>query len=139
MCLKRNDIEYKEDMMYLEKIKEMFSEMVIKKNAFLIPVYYHEEFLLYTNGQVTDYQSFLTSHEEYYASPKEYKIEYDDETFVEQGQKLAGRLWITVGVIGEKPKKIEVVLIAEYKDNKIFRLWELTYPDWSKLPEFQDE
>lgn len=125
--------------MYLEKIKEMFSEMVIKKNASLIPIYYHKDFLLYSNGEVTDYEAFLTSHQEYYSSPKEYKIEYDHETFLEEGQKLALRVWITVSMPKEKPKKIEVILIAEYKENKIYRLWELTYPDWSKLPEFQKE
>ena len=54
--------------MYKEKLKEMFSEMVIKKDASLIPIYYHENFLLYTNGEVTDYQAFLTSHQEYYST-----------------------------------------------------------------------
>jgi hypothetical protein len=37
----------------------------------------------------------------------------------------------------EPAKKIEVILIAEYKDGKIYRLWELTYPDWSQLPAFK--
>ena len=35
--------------MYLEKLKEMFSEMVVKKNISLIPTYYHPDFILYTN------------------------------------------------------------------------------------------
>lgn len=124
--------------MYIEKLKEMFSEMVIKKDASLIPVYYHPDFLLYTNGQVTDYTSFLTSHEEYYSTPIKYSVEYDDATFVEQNEKLAGRVWITINRPGEEPKKIEVILIVEYKDEKIYRVWELTYPDWSKLPEFKE-
>jgi len=47
-------------------------------------------------------------------------------------------MWTTVSVPGEKPKKMELILIIEYKDDKIYRLWELTYPDWSQLPEFQD-
>lgn len=45
-------------------------------------------------------------------------------------------MWITIQTPGEKPKKLEVILIAEFKDGKIHRLWELTYPDWSKLSEF---
>lgn len=124
--------------MYFEKLQEMFTEMVIKKNATLIPKFYHEDFLMYTNGQETDYAAFLSSHEEYYASPKEYKIEYDHDTFLEQGDKLAGRVWITVSVPEEKPKRIEVILIVEYRDHKIYRLWELTYPDWSNFAEFQE-
>lgn len=124
--------------MYIAKLKEMFSEMVLKKDATKIPLYYHEEFLLYTNGQVTDYAEYLRSHEEYYSSPKQYAIVYDEETLFESNEKVAGRVWITVSVPGEKPKEIEVVLIAQYKQGKIYRLWELTYPDWSKLPEFEE-
>jgi hypothetical protein len=46
-------------------------------------------------------------------------------------------VWITTSRPNEAHKKIEVILIAQYKDNKIYRMWELTYPDWSKLPAFQ--
>ncbi len=125
--------------MYLEKLKEMFTRMVINKDASLIPEYYHPDFLLYTNGQVTNYQDFLSSHHEYYSTPKQYSIEYDDETFFENQEKLAGRVWITITTPEESPKKIEVILIADYKDDKIYRLWELTYPDWSQLPEFYQQ
>lgn len=48
--------------MYIQKLKEMFAQMVIKKNANLIPEYYHGEFLLYTNDIVTGYDEFLSSH-----------------------------------------------------------------------------
>jgi hypothetical protein len=123
--------------MLIEKLKEMFNEMVIKKNASLIPLYYHPEFLLYTNDQTTDYEAFLKSHYEYYATSLQYEVAYDEETLLEQGDKLAGRVWITTQRDNEAPKKIEVILIAQYKDGKIYRLWELTYPDWSKLPAFQ--
>ena len=48
-------------------LKEMFNEMVLKKNASLIPKYYHREFILYTNNVVIDYQAFLDSHIDYYS------------------------------------------------------------------------
>lgn len=54
--------------------------MVIKKDASLISKYYHPEFLLYTNDQTMNYQEFLDSHVEYYATAIKYKIEYDDKT-----------------------------------------------------------
>ncbi len=123
--------------MLISLLKEMFAEMVLKKNAALIPDYYHPEFLLYTNHQVTDYQEFLISHEKYYATAIQYHVEYDEETLLEQDDKVAGRVWITTSRPNEPEKKIEVMLIARYKDNKIDRLWELTYPDWSKLPAFK--
>jgi hypothetical protein len=30
-----------------------------------------------------------------------------------------------------------VILIVQFKEGKIFRLWELTYPDWSKMAAFE--
>ncbi len=82
----------------LEKLKEMFANMVLLKDAALIPHYYHEDFLLYTNRQEQNYEEFLTSHIEYYASSKEYSIVYDDESFLENQDKVAGRVWITVTI-----------------------------------------
>ena len=85
-----------------------------------------------------DYETFLKSHQEHYATPIQYQVEYDEETLLEQGEKVAGRIWITTSRPNEPPKKIEVILIVPFKDNKIYRLWELTYPDWSKLAAFSN-
>ena len=123
--------------MYLDKLKDMFHEMVLKKDAAMIPEYYHPEFLLYTNQETMDYRGFLESHRKFYATPIQYQIEYDEAAWVEQGEKIAGRVWITTSLPKEEPRKIEVILIAQYKSGKIYRLWELTYPDWSKMPAFK--
>jgi len=123
--------------MYIEKLKDMFLHTTIKKDASLIPIYYHQEFICYTNEQAITYKEYLASHQEYYLHQKKYAVEYDDQTFLESGTKVAGRMWITITVPDEKPKRLEVILIAEFKEEKIYRLWELTYPDWSNLPEFE--
>lgn len=120
-----------------ELLREMFQKMVVQKNASLIPTYYHPEFLLYTNGIAQDYQHFLASHIEYYATDIHYAVEYDDETWVEQDDRLAARVFITITKPNQPPRKIEVILIAQYKENKLYRLWELTYPDWSQMSAFQ--
>ena len=122
--------------MYVERLKRMFDEMVIKKDISKLSHYYHPEFLLYTNEQTMDYKYFFESHEKIYATAIEYQIEYDEETFLEQNEKIAGRVWITTKRPAEAAKKIEVILIAQFKENKIYRIWELTYPDWSQLPAF---
>lgn len=124
-------------MKYVQKLKEMFSEMVIPKNAELIGHYYHPELLLYTNEQIISYDEFVTTHQRYYATAIQYEVAYDEEAWVEQHEGVAARLWITTTRPGESPKKIELVLIAKFKEDKIYRLWELTYPDWSALPAFQ--
>src|SRR3989338_7845921 len=123
--------------MYIEKLKEMFHEMVVKKDTALIPHYYHKNFFLYTNNQVTDYDDFLKSHQEYYATAIKYEVAYDEDTLIEQGERVAGRIWITVTRPNEAPKKIEVILIAHFQNDKIYRVWELTHPDWSKMDAFK--
>jgi hypothetical protein len=133
-----SDVFAKGKYVHIEQLKDMFEDMVVKKDISKVPMYYHRDFLLYTNGQEINYKEFLESHAKYYATPIKYEIEYDEDTFLEQGEKLAGRIWITTSRPNESPKKIEVILIAEFKDNKIYRLWELTYPDWSKLPAFKE-
>jgi hypothetical protein len=83
------------------------------------------------------YAAFLQMHKDIYKTSIQYKIRYDEETFVEQGNKFAGRMFITTKKPNEPAREIEVILIAEYKDSKLYRLWELTYPDWSKMKAFQ--
>lgn len=123
---------------YISLLKEMFTKVVEPKNANLIPHYYSENFELYTNGKTINYAEFLKSHEEIYQTNIQYQIRYDDKTLLEQGTKLAGRVFITTQKGNEPAHEIEVILIAEYEGNKLFRLWELTYPDWSKMKSFED-
>lgn len=126
------------DERYTNLLKEMFTEMVEQKKANLIPYYYHRDLMVYTNGKEFDYEAFFETHQEIYETPIEYEIAYNDETFVEDGEKVAGIVYITTSRPDEEPKEIEVILIVEYKDNKIYRVWELTWPDWSKLPAFKE-
>ena len=83
------------------------------------------------------YRDYLEFHEKYYATPISYHVEYDELTLLEQNERVAGRVWITVKRPHESAKKIEVILVVQYQEGKIIRLWELTYPDWSKLPAFE--
>lgn len=115
----------------------MFSEMVIKKDASVIPKYYHKDLAVYTNGTVIDYKHFLNSHIIYYKSSIEYAVKYQEDSFIEEKDKIAARLWITITKPQEPTKEVEVILIAQYKDGKIHKVWELTYPDWRHMSHFK--
>lgn len=125
------------DVRYTELLKEMFTEMVEQKKANLIPYYYHRDLIIYTNGKEFDYKTFLEQHQNLYSTSIQYEVTYNDETFVEDDEKVAGIVYITTTRPEEEPKEIEVILIVQYKENKIYRIWELTWPDWSKLPAFK--
>ena len=124
-------------MAYIALLKEMFTDLVEAKNASLIPKYYHREFMLYANGQTQDYAYFLDYHEKIYQTDIHYQVSYDDNTFVAQGERVAARIFFVISKPNEPPKELEVILICEFKDHKIYKIWELCYPDWSKMPAFK--
>jgi hypothetical protein len=123
--------------MLRELLQEMFTRMVEAKDITQAPVYYDPGFLLYTNGQVQDYEAFHAGHARVYPTEISYRVEYDDEAWVETPDRLAGRMWITTKRPGEDAIRIEVIFVAVYRDRRIHRLWELTWPDWSQLQAFE--
>lgn len=122
---------------YISLLKEMFAKVTVEKNAHAIPLYYDKDFELYSNGKTMGYQELLQSHQAIYKTPIQYEIRYDEKAFVAQQNKVAGRLFITTKKPNEAEVEIEVILIAEYKKDKLYRVWELTYPDWSKMKRFK--
>ncbi|WP_057369407.1 hypothetical protein [Mycobacterium tuberculosis] len=52
--------------------------------------------------------------------------------------KVAGRVWITTSRPGEEPTRIEVVLIAAYRNGPIHRIWETTWPSWRNVAALDD-
>ena len=118
-------------------LREMFERMVVRKDASLIPAYYHPEFEMVSNGITQNYADFAHSHEEIYRTEIAYAFRYDDRTWVESGDRLSVRLWITTSRPNEPATELEIVLIAVYRDGLMYRLWELTWPDWSRLDAFE--
>ncbi|MGE3253572.1 hypothetical protein, partial [Pseudonocardia sp.] len=94
------------------------------------------DFVLTTNGQAQDLAEFRAGHERVYPTAITYRVEYDETCWVEAGDRLAARVWITTQRPDEPPHRIEVVLVAEYRAGRLLRLHELTWPDWSRLAAF---
>jgi hypothetical protein len=120
------------------RMREMFSRMVEAKDASLVDTYYDPDFRLSTNGQEQDLAEFRAGHERVYPTAITYRVEYDEDSWVESGDRLAARVWITTQRPAESAHRIEVVLVAEYREGRILWLKELTWPDWSRLAEFED-
>jgi hypothetical protein len=108
----------------------MFDRMVVAKNAELIEHYYDPEFLMHSDGLCQTFTEFSDSHRRIYATSINYAIEYDDQAWVD----VAGRVWITTTRPGEKPTRIEVVLMVAYRNGHIHRIWETTWPTGAASP-----
>src|SRR5688572_3343563 len=104
--------------MLIQHLQRMFQEVTVLKNADKIPQYYHPEFVLYANGHIMNYNEFLALHQKLYLTDIQYEIEYDEGTFLEQGEKVAGRMWITIQSSKQPKRQLEVVLIAEFKNHQ---------------------
>jgi hypothetical protein len=118
-------------------MREMFEKMVVRKDIGAIDRFYDRSFVMYSNGLTQNFDEYAASHRTVYDTPISYSIEYDEEAWVEASDKVAGRVWITTSLPGQSPTRIEVVLIAAYKDGRITRIWETTWPSWSDLPAFE--
>jgi hypothetical protein len=113
--------------------REMFERMVIPKNPDLIAHYYDPDFIMCSDGMSQTFDEFAASHRKVYATDIGYAFEYDDDAWVEAADRVAGRMWITTTRPGEDPTRIEVVVIAVYRDDRIHRIWETTWPSWRSV------
>lgn len=85
-----------------------------------------------------DFQEIVNLHEKIYQTNIQYKIDYDEKTMIEEKSKVSVRMFITTSKPKEPAKELELILIASYKENKLYRVWELTFPDWSQDAKFKD-
>ena len=116
----------------------MFERMVVAKNAELLEVYYHPDFEMTSNGIMQRFDEYAAGHRDVYATAIRYAIRYDEDSWVESADRVAVRMWITTERPDEAATELELVLIATYLDGRLHRLWELTWPDWSRLDAFTE-
>jgi hypothetical protein len=124
--------------MTIALFREMFERMVIRKDAALIEQYYHPDFVMHSDGLRQDFAEFAAGHRGIYETAISYAISYDDEAWVETADRVAGRIWITTQRPGEDPTRIEIVVIAAYRDGLIHRIWETTWPSWRSVDAFEN-
>ena len=123
--------------MSIALLRDMFDQMVVRKDATAIERFYDPSFEMYSNGVTQNYREFAESHRGVYGTEISYSVEYDEEAWVEAANRVAARVWITTSRPGEEPTRIEVVLIAAFTRGRISRLWETTWPSWNTLPAFE--
>lgn len=123
--------------MTIAVLREMFDQMVMRKDPAAIERFYDPSFVMYSNGLRQEFEAFAAGHRAVYATAISYAVEYDEEAWVEAANRVAGRVWITTSRPGESPTRIELVLIAAFRAGRITRVWETTFPDWRNLPPFE--
>ncbi len=124
-------------MGYRQLLDEMFRESVLKKDASKFEKYYAPDFVCFTNGKTMEYPEYLAFHEKVYTTPIQYEVRIEDETVVEDASGVGCRVFITTTMPGEKPRELELVIVAKFVGEKLHRLWEVCWPDWTQQKELQ--
>lgn len=119
-------------------LREMFDRMVVAKNAELIEHYYDPDFLMYSDGLSQSFAKFRDSHRKLLRHGDQLRGRIRRARMGRGPDKVAGRVWITTSRPGEEPTRIEVVLIAAYRNGRIHRIWETTWPSWRNVAALDD-
>jgi hypothetical protein len=114
----------------IDLLREMYTKMTEGKDASVLPVFYHPDFRMFMNGQEQGYADFLRLHEEVYEGSQTYVITHDEDAWIDGGDRVAGRCWLTTTVPGEEPTETEIVYLAAFSGDQIHSIRQLTWPQW---------
>lgn len=111
-------------------VKNMFSEFAEKLDVNKFDEYYSKDFILESNNQTYDAQAYKNLEQKIYKTLTSLKVTNYKDIFV-AGDKVVSRMTIKLTHKDGKANEFDVILIALIKDNKINKIWEITYPSWS--------
>ena len=78
--------------MSIAVLRQMFEQMVEKKDSAAIDRFYDPSFVMSSNGITQDFDAFAASHRTIYATPICYSVDYDEQAWVETTDWVAGRV-----------------------------------------------
>ena len=77
------------------RMREIVTRMVEAESSSLLDAYYDPDFLLTVNGRSKDLAAFRAEHERVQRTGITFAATYDEDSWVEGQDGLAGRIWIT--------------------------------------------
>jgi fatty-acyl-CoA synthase len=111
------------------RMREIVTRMVEAESSSLLDAYYDPDFLLTVNGRSQDLAAFRAEHERVQRTGITFAATYDEDSWVEGQDGLAGRIWITTHRACGQAVRIEALFVAAYRSGRLLRLTALTWPD----------
>jgi hypothetical protein len=115
----------------IQLVKNMFTEFAEGLDINKLEIYYSKDFILESNGKSYSYEEYKNLEQQIYQKLKSLKVTHYHDIFA-CNNKVVARMSIKLNFKQGDTHEFMVYLIASIKDNKISRLWELTYPAWSE-------
>lgn len=123
-------VDHRQEKQNIAIVKNMFSEFAEKLDITKLDTYYTKDFLLESNGEQYNYDVYKKLEGDIYKTLSSLKVTRYDDIFA-AANKVVARMSIKLVHQDGKTNEFQVILIALIKDNKIARIWEMTYPSWS--------
>jgi hypothetical protein len=111
------------------RMREIVTRMVEAESTSLLDAYYDPDFLLTVNGRSQDLAAFRAEHKRVQRTGITFAVTYDEDSWVEGQDCLAGRIWITTYRACGQAVRIEALFVAAYRSGRLLRLTALTWPD----------
>jgi acyl-CoA synthetase (AMP-forming)/AMP-acid ligase II len=100
-----------------------------RPNSSLHDAYYDPDFLLTVNGLSQDLAAFRAEHDRVQRTGITFAVTYDEDSWVEGQDCIAGRIWITTHPASGRAARIEVLFVAACRSGRLLRLTALNRPD----------
>jgi hypothetical protein len=118
----------------MQLVKEMFSQVSEKRDISKIDAYYSQDFMLVSNNDSFNYKVYKKQQADIFKILAKLEVLHYDDMFA-KNDKVVANMAIRLTLKNKTTHTFYVMLIAQIKDHKIYRIWEITYPTWSdKLP-----
>lgn len=111
----------------IQLVRDMF-DSAIRMDADAIDHQLSREFEMVSNDVTWDFQTYKDFHVETYKHRRGIEITIAD--IFCKGDRVAARVEIRLLEADGSAKDLQVMLIVQIKDDRIYRLWELTFPHW---------
>lgn len=111
----------------IDLVKRLF-DSARRLDAEAVDELFTPEFVMISNDVEWDFQQFKDYHVESYKTRKAIEVSYGD-LFCKEN-KVSARVTITLSDQDGGKKEFQVILIAHVLNDRIHRLWEVTFPHW---------
>lgn len=111
----------------IDLVKRLF-DSASRLDANAMDELFTPDFQMYSNDVHWDYKTFKEYHVESYKTRK--AIDFTHHDIFCDKDKVAARVDIVLTDLNGATKEFQVIIIAHIADNRIHRLWEVTFPHW---------
>ncbi len=111
----------------IELVKRLF-DSARRLDAEAIDELFTAEFVMVSNDVEWNFQQFKDYHVESYKTRKAIDVSYGD--IFCKDNKVSARVTISLRDQDDATKEFQVILIAHVSNDRIDRLWEVTFPHW---------